>query len=68
MSKQKNKIEKFTDNINQLFELLNKITNILDIIENNDITKLNLDKLKDEITFVEKEIYQKYKNNLDSKE
>tara|TARA_R100001126_G_C4719261_1_gene98437 strand:- start:41 stop:244 length:204 start_codon:yes stop_codon:yes gene_type:complete len=67
MSKQnKKEISKYDPK--EVLKDLNKITNILDIIENNDITKLNLDKLKDEITFVEKEIYQKYKNNLDSKE
>ena len=58
MSKQKNKIEKFTDNINQLFELLNKI----------DLSEIdNLKELEKKAKALQKEI-EKNSKNLDSKE
>ena len=57
MSKQKNKIEKFTDNINQLFELLNKI----------DLSEIDNLKEIEKIHKLQKELENKYKDNLDSK-
>ena len=65
MSKSENK-KKY--NPEEVLEDINQILGIFDMIEESDITKLNLQKLEQKITKITKTVEEKYKDDLDAEE